>query len=155
MLPNTPVVVIDFFGDDIAKKWAPRVRAALDRAVNSLPPGTTPAEAEKFRNDRIKAGSSWTWLVGEKGGAHSGQESCVMRDWFADVYRTRFNDSKGRPIYRLIDPSRGEEQPGTVLGSTRKGTGVNAADRVPEPRYGDSNVGEPANRQMIIADHLP
>ncbi|MCC7375007.1 MAG: hypothetical protein IT581_10140 [Verrucomicrobiales bacterium] len=155
LLPGTPVVVIDFFGDDIAKKWAPRIRASLDRAVNSLPPGTTPAEAEKFRNDRIKAGSHWNWLVGEKGGAHSGQETCVMRDWFADVYRTRFNDSKGRPIYRLIDPARGEEKPGTVLGNTRQGTGVNAPDRVPEPRYGDSNVGEPANRQMIIADHLP
>lgn len=156
LLPNTPVLILDFFGDDLAKKWAPAVRQGAARTAGSAPLElVADSEVGPYRAKLERDFSRFDLLVGEKGGAHSGQEDCVMRDWFADVYRTRFNDSQGRPIYRLIDPQRGPEQPGTVLGSTRRGTGVNAPDRVPEPRYGDSAVAAPANRQMIISDHLP
>ena len=76
-----------------------------------------------------------------------------MRDWFADVYKSTLPSVDGRPLYRLIDPNRGAERPGTRLGSTRQGTGVNDPNRKPEPRYGDSGVSDPANKQMVVSDH--
>jgi len=73
-----------------------------------------------------------------------------MRDWFADYYPSR--DSRdGLPIYV---GSYGEK-PGTRLGETRKGTGINQDSRSPEPRYGDSNVTEPAFHQLVVKDKSP
>ncbi len=155
LLPNTPVVVLDSFGEDVAKKWSARVRRAIDQAPTRVPPGQSPADQDNWVKGRRHHLITFRWLVGEKGGAHSGPDYCVMRDWFADIHRSRLNDPSGRPIYRLTDPHRGAERRGTVLGTTRQGTGVNAPDHLPEPRYGDSDVAAPANQQMIIADHLP
>jgi hypothetical protein len=89
-------------------------------------------------------------LIGTKGSAHSGPEDCVMRDWFADYYQSR--DSRdGLPIYYYSS----DEKPGTRLGETRKGTGVNQDTHLPEPRYGDSNVAEPAFHQLVVKDKSP
>lgn len=155
MVPNTRVVVLDFFGDDFARKWQQQIAGPLSRIPHRIPAGTSAATAADLSQSQRQALTRFRWLVGEKGGAHSGPENCVMRDWFADVYRSRVNAADGRPIYRLVDPARGAEQPGTRLGTGRKGTGVNAPDRQPEPRYGDSEVSAPANRQMVVRDSAP
>jgi hypothetical protein len=89
-------------------------------------------------------------LVGTKGSAHSGPENCVMRDWFADYYLSR-ETRDGFPLYRM-GPL---EKPGTRLGTTRTGTGINLKTRRPEPAYGDSNVAQPANKQLVVRDNAP
>ena len=155
MQPNSRVVVIDFFGDDFARKWQQQIAGPLSRVPHKTLDGVPAAAAANLAESQRQALTRFRWLVGEKGGAHSGPENCVMRDWFADVYRSRLNASDGRPIYRLVDPARGAEQPGTRLGTGRRGTGVNAPDRQPEPRYGDSEVSAPANRQMVVRDSAP
>jgi hypothetical protein len=89
-------------------------------------------------------------LIGTPGSAHSGPENCVMRDWFADFYLSR-ETRDGLPLYR----TRPSEKPGTQLGTTRKGTGINLGTRFPEPAYGDSKVANPANRQLVVKDSAP
>lgn len=147
-----PVLVIDFMGQDLAKQLAAHLKAGSER--NSAPwEGESVAETKKRVNDWKSTMLGYSWLAGARGGAHSGPEECVMRDWFADIYRSTLPAVDGRPLYRVIDDVRGPEKPGTVLGSTRQGTGVNDPNRKPEPRYGDSGVSEPANKQLVVSDH--
>lgn len=155
LLPNTRVVILDFFGEDFARKWFQQVSGPLERIPHRVPPGLSSAQAADYARRQRFTLTRFRWLVGERGGSHSGPDDCVMRDWFADVYRSKFNAPDGRPIYRLVDPPRGAEQPGRVLGTTRSGTGVNAPDRQPEPRYGDSAASAPASRQMVVSDMAP
>ncbi len=147
-----PVLVIDFFGRDLARDIAEIANKDIEREAEPYE-GESPAATQQRVNRYKSVYYNWDWLVGTKGGAHSGPENCLMRDWFADVYKSRLPSVDGRPVYRLIDPKLGAERPGTRLGSTRQGTGVNDPNRKPEPRYGDSGVIEPANKQMVVSDH--
>jgi hypothetical protein len=89
-------------------------------------------------------------LVAGTGSAHSGPVDCVMRDWFADYYPSK-SSRDGFPVYFQA----GDERPGARLGSTRLGTGFNRKGNLPESRYGDSAVAEPANRQLVVRDNAP
>ncbi len=148
------VLVIDFFGRDLAEQWASRINQSIERAKQSRGE-ETPAQTAARASKQAANLTSFKWLIGEKGKAHSGPEECLMRDWFADVYHSSFPSVDGLPVYRLVDRERGAEQPGGRLGSTRKGTGVNDPNRQPEPRYGNSGVGTAANRQMVVSDSAP
>lgn len=86
-------------------------------------------------------------LVGEAGGAHSGPEECVMRDWFARLYRTA--ETRGRfPVYGIAP----QQRPGTRLATTRAGTGINAPGRSGGPVFGASRVVEAAAYQVVVKD---
>jgi len=69
------------------------------------------------------------WM-GEKQGQHSGVEDCVMRYDCSDGYER----SAASRYYLQVD----REPVGEGLCTSAKGTGVNAADRAPRPRYGDA-----------------
>jgi hypothetical protein len=71
--------------------------------------------------------------VGKKQGEHSGDVGCVMRYDVAECYVS----SAGQ--YVLFDDN--EVVGGSVCSQTA-GTGVNAAGRKPEPRYGDANASD-------------
>jgi hypothetical protein len=86
-------------------------------------------------------------LVGARGGAHSGPIECLMRDCYADLYATGYV-FEGLPVYRWTTSQRA----GTALGSTRQGTGFNAADHPGGSWFGDSRVATPANRQLVVRD---
>lgn len=150
----TPVVLLDAAGRDLAALWDNRVRSQRERASKRGPVGLSPTDRKRFADLERGSIARFPWLVGEKRGAHSGPENCVMRDWFADVYRSNENSADGFPIYRLLDRSRNGEKPGPRLGTTREGTGINARTATPESRYGDG-TGVAANRQMVISDSLP
>ncbi|MFO1051208.1 MAG: hypothetical protein U1F36_03200 [Planctomycetota bacterium] len=110
------------------------------------------AIAQRVFEQQRTAGVEWRpepmrLLLGEKGGAHSGPERCVMRDWYADLYATDAVRD-GLPVYRM--PPR--QTPGTELGTTRRGTGINAAGRTPASCFGDSAVTTPARKQLAVKD---
>ena len=89
-------------------------------------------------------------VVGAKGGAHSGPEDCVMRDWFAALYRTHI-ETDGLPVYRYAPAQRY----GNRLGDTRAGTGINAKNHRNGSAFGDSAVAEPARQQLVVKDRSP
>ena len=86
--------------------------------------------------------------VGVVGGAHSGPESCVMRDWYAQLYRSK--ETRGRfPVYQFVTV---RQRPGDSLAYTRVGTGINAATRPGGAMFGDSAVTTGAARQIVVRD---
>ena len=87
------------------------------------------------------------YLIGEKGGAHSGPVECLMRDHYADLYRSSATQN-GLPVFRFVPSATDGER----LGTTRSGTGINAP-RTPEPCFGDSRIRLPANRQLVVRDN--
>ncbi len=113
---------------------------ALVRANLNRSPGETPFSMPAY-----------SVIIGTKGSAHSGPENCVMRDWFADLYQSSYVRD-GIQVYKY---TLGTERPGTSLGTTRSGTGINLSTNRPEPRYGDSKVAAPANRQLVVKDQAP
>jgi len=136
LLNGQPVIIETEAGRDLAADTSNN----LVRANSNLPPGATPITF-----------SAHSVVVGTPGSAHSGPEECVMRDWFADLYQTHYARD-GVKIYKY---TLGTEQPGRVLGTTRKGTGVNDENRPQGSRYGDSNVEAPANKQLVVKDQAP
>ena len=85
------------------------------------------------------------WL-GVTGGAHSGNDDCVMRYDLADAYR-----SLAQPNVRYwVD---GDEVAGSSLCNHKAGTGVNAAGRTPQPRYGDATNGD-CLKQICVNDAM-
>lgn len=70
--------------------------------------------------------------VGAERGEHSGAQDCMMRYYFA-----QFAESKaGKDKYYFLEP--GTEPIGVLLCRDSHGTGVNAAGRTPQSRYGDA-----------------
>lgn len=76
----------------------------------------------------------WRAYVGVAGGQHSGDTGCIMRYDCADVYK---DDSSGSVFYVFKD----DEKTGMGLCKSPVGTGVNAPDREPRPRYKDAAPG--------------
>lgn len=74
------------------------------------------------------------YWVGSPHGQHSGAEDCPMRYDIADTVAATQPDTR----YRL---PLGMEKAGFVFCSSARGTGVNAPDHKPEPRYGDADKG--------------
>jgi hypothetical protein len=73
------------------------------------------------------------YWVGNPHGQHSGVEDCLMR---YDVSDTVASQDSIR--YRLWDTPKS----GLTFCSSARGTGVNAPDYKPEPRYGDADKGQ-------------
>jgi len=136
LLNGKRVVILTESGDD----HAIRNSNALVRINSNLLPGEKPHPSPAY-----------SVVVGTPGSAHSGPEDCVMRDWFADLYLSH-TQRDGVPVYKY---TLGTERPGTQLGTTRKGTGINDAKRPLGSRYGDSAVAAPANRQLVVKDQAP
>ncbi len=74
-------------------------------------------------------------VVGVKNGESSGNQDCVMRYCFAKFYES----VKGENAFYLVEPD--SEPIGLTLCRSGQGTGINAAGRSPEPRYGDAANG--------------
>lgn len=132
-LGGEDIQVLDEAGNDMVQGW-------WNLQLRHAPP------AERFLRTYTRR-----WLVAERGMAFGGPDDCVMRDWFADLYRSRQEASP--PIYRLVRPNG--ERPGGVLCRICSGTGVNAPDRRPDSRYGPRLVGIPASAQLVVRDSAP
>jgi hypothetical protein len=75
-------------------------------------------------------------MVGKPQGAHSGDQDCLMRYYFAKFY-----EATGRKdtLY-VITP--GTERIGIDICHAGTGTGINAAGYKPQSRYGNAAAGE-------------
>ena len=153
-LPEVPVVVLDLAGADLAQAWNLTKQRELERELRKTPLSYS-EEQRAARERRVRSNSTvFRWVAGARGGAHSGPEECVMRDWFADVHESEFTGPGGAKVYRYIDPKAQRERPGDVLGATQDGTGVNHATKNrPESRYGPRTAPGPANQQLIVNDN--
>ncbi|MEO6992965.1 MAG: hypothetical protein ABI273_05025 [Lacunisphaera sp.] len=74
-------------------------------------------------------------FVGPSHGTDSGDESCVMRYYFATAYATTGSQDK----FYVIRP--GAKQAAAALCTSAKGTGGNAASHQPQSRFGDAAGG--------------
>jgi hypothetical protein len=85
------------------------------------------------------------WYVGVASGEHSGDEQCVMRYFFAHVYPAAGQD---KTYYIGFN-----EPTGVQICADRKGTGVNAPDRKPQPRYFDAAPRRGECRKWICVNN--
>ncbi len=137
---RTPVTVLDEQGRDVAiTRW--QAAQATTQRIRDM------GLIEIFPT-LAQSAASWYWRIGVPGGEHSGPDTCVMRDWFADA---RAMHRGGAPV--LIENGAPREQPGRTLGTQLTGTGVNAPGK---SRYGDIRGGRPpANAQLVVNDRYP
>ena len=89
---------------------------------------------ESYR-DSAEYWCSYLVFVGPLNGTDSGDETCVMRYYFATAYETK---GKQNTFY-VIRP--GAKQTEGKLCTEAKGTGGNAASHQPQPRFGDAAGG--------------
>ena len=105
------------------------------------PPGS-PAFKEfvdEYIERLTRAGFQVRGMVGQEHGAHSGNEDCVMRYYFAKFYDAK--NATEKTVY-LVTP--GTERIGLEICNSGKGTGNNAPKppNLPQSRYGDAAAGE-------------
>jgi hypothetical protein len=79
---------------------------------------------------------SYYWYVGAEHGECSGDEICVSRYYFAQLYQ-----KKGVPHAYYFITNKRTERASLGLCHSRVGTGINASRHKPQPRYGDANPG--------------
>lgn len=151
-----PVRVLDEAGKDLAAKqvsefgWVIKqahvdlLSGYLDKARKDFARDASYKQASKYASPEVQADVEFynvqasTYaikdaLVGIKGGAHSGDEACVMRYYFAKLYEGEAGVEK--TYYQV---TRGTERIGRQLCRSGKGTGANAPSHKPVSRYGDA-----------------
>jgi hypothetical protein len=78
------------------------------------------------------------WHIGAEHGECSGDEDCVSRYYFAQLYEKK-GVLRGSAYYFIR--IKQAERAGLGLCRARTGTGINAPGRKPQPRYGDASPG--------------
>lgn len=132
--------------------WSPTGAA---RPIQALwEPTSAGATAQPFqRKDGPPAGSAtvgpekhWRLYVGGEKSQWSGDQECLMRYYDKQAYLSKADPARVR---YLPDPKQWRMR--HRLCTTAKGTGVNAADHFPQPRYGDAAVGK-CKAQLVVND---
>ncbi|MBU0480933.1 MAG: hypothetical protein KKG47_07515 [Proteobacteria bacterium] len=137
-------------GPDLERKIEAAV--ATEVRIGGLPPGTGYADLAPYVQYRISktCGPHGGWLIGYEHGDASGNEQCLMRYYFTNVYpvRGKVRTQSGLEVwtggesYYWVPP--GTEDIGLEICTSPKGTGVNASDRKGnsgrpmQSRYGDA-----------------
>lgn len=113
--------------------------------------GTPEVKAEVDLEDAFSLLAPLLGLVGVEQGAHSGDQDCVMRYYFAKYY-----EAKGRPEKTLYLVTPGTEHIGMEICHSGTGTGINAAGHKPQSRYGNA-AGDAGNcfEQICPNDAIP
>jgi hypothetical protein len=91
------------------------------------------------------------WYLGAEQGQCSGDENCVMRYSFAQLY-----EKKGKSLAWYYVTDKHTERLGMGLCTAALGTGINEPGRKPQPRYGNAAPGwGPCADRIIFNDALP
>lgn len=102
----------------------------------------TPGDPNKPRGKPGQAGA-YCYMVAAKGGAWSGDASCIMRYNSGNFYEDPTGNCEWRRNGVLTRGREGEHQPaGTAYCQRRTGTGVNDPGAKPSPMAGDATNGE-------------
>jgi len=126
-------------------KWIAEAKNQNDVTEGKLTP-------EKYAENQLESmvGTMIFGTVGAPHGQHSGHQDCLMRYYFAELYPVRGREN----AYFLVTP--GSEPFGLQLCRTKTGTGVNAASRKPQSRYGDAGpYGGDCFGQITPNDAIP
>jgi hypothetical protein len=89
--------------------------------------------------------SAFKVLIGGFGGQHSGQDNCIMRYPDGNAYESR----SASGVRFIPDSSQWVKR--SVLCTGPAGTGINAGDHAPQPRYGDATKGN-CKGQIVVND---
>ncbi len=154
----SPLVVLEESGQDMAADTYGQVSQIIDMAhVNLLGRYIVKAQQDfardksynkkskyaspeiqadvEFYNDQAAVYAVKHALVGVAQGAHSGNQDCVMRYYFAKFYEGK--GGSGKTFYKVTP---GSERIGKQLCRSAAGTGVNAPKppNLPQSRYGNA-----------------
>ncbi len=98
-----------------------------------------PAEATRLAEASLRGAFDQFFeqrgIVGKEGAAHSGDQDCVMRYYFARFYEAK---SRADTLY-IVTP--GTERIGLEICRAGTGTGINAGSHRPQARYGNAAGG--------------
>lgn len=131
---------------DALLKERPRMREIAIQTTMSVG-NVSLADAESQADRYLPSFDEVTFIVGQAGDEHSGNDQCVMRYYMASVYEVR-----GHPNVYYYVPD-GTEPAGLKLCTSKKGTGING-ERLPQSRYGDAKVGDCEHR-LCVSDAYP
>ncbi|MDB5303107.1 MAG: hypothetical protein JWM97_656, partial [Phycisphaerales bacterium] len=153
-------------GRPLAEVWEPDLMLAREKAREYFTPGVKAQTKQQlaarggtsdFTTDQIEQAllndyfGHHYWYIGAEHGESSGDEGCVMRYSFAQLYA-----KKGKPWAWYYISQAHSERLGMGLCKAAKGTGINAAGRKPQPRYGDAASGwAPCADHIIFSDAAP
>jgi hypothetical protein len=91
-----------------------------------------------------------TLYIGHPQAQHSGNDHCVMRYFFANVYPSKTDST----VYYIS--KAGTEPLGTLLCTSPAGTGINGPSHQPQSRYSDARNGRGACQNWVcVNDKYP
>ena len=97
----------------------------------------------------LPADTPVTTRLGVANDPHTGDDSCVMRYDDARGYYSKDSPATVRYCFKPGEPA------GTSLCTSAAGTGVNASDHAPQPRYGDAAANRGNCRaQVLVNDNV-
>jgi hypothetical protein len=139
----------EFFKRYFWDQWIAEGKAFLAARPGYQLELNTPEKYAEFKMEDM-IGVTLYGTLGEPHGEHSGHQDCLMRYYFAWFYRT----SGRKDAYYMVTP--GTEPYGLKLCRVKTGTGVNAASRKPQSRYGDAGPdGGDCFSQITPNDAIP
>jgi hypothetical protein len=136
--PDTPEDRLMMAGKGVPIRALREVDGSELKRGDPWPPGSSP-------NARLKGA---LLLVFGKQSECSGDASCIMR--YAD--RQAWLSSANASLRYIPDPA--EQVPRTQLCTGPLGTGVNAANHKPEPRYGRAQAGRGNCQGLLVVNDL-
>jgi hypothetical protein len=114
-------------------------------------PWTAEQLAEHDLDSLVSDQFALSLYVGAEHGESSGNELCVMRYYFAKLYKKKGTEN----AFYYVTDSR-TEHTGLELCRSSLGTGINDKNRTPQPRYGDAAATRGAcTASIIFNDALP
>jgi len=135
VLNGTPIRLLDeVTGADVAVgAWQKAAKTLRDNC--QITSNYDPRFFSGICKSVFEAALSFNRLVLSIGIAHgqsSGDATCIMRYFFSNAYQSVFDSS----TYFMV--SAGTESPGRALCKSPAGTGINAPDHQPQPRFFDA-----------------
>ncbi len=144
------VQILTESGQDVAAATHPSEGIRECQAVLSGKAGNVDPQLVKDCQNYQKNGENDSLWVGGAHGIHSGDDNCIMRYFFAQIYPSQANAN----VYYLVP--EGTEPLGMSLCERPTGTGINAPGRLPQPRYFDADSGYGAcQTQPCVNDKYP
>ena len=105
---------------------------------------------ETVVNHGLRQFTDLTFYIGHPQAQHSGDDQCVMRYFFANVYPSKSDSS----IYYISQS--GTEPKGNGLCISPAGTGINSSSHKPQSRYSDARAGRGACQNWVcVNDKYP